>query len=95
MSKTFIYILLLWFPRFSAHEYDKELNFCTSVSSMIFSTTEKRMDKWLIIGFEPAVSVLVYDLKNTTVAFAMKILTLNIFTLETDEKKRVYKMIRL
>ena len=54
---------------------------------MIFLTTEKRMDKWLIIGFEPAVSVLVYDFKNTTVAFAMKILTLIYIRLKQTRKK--------
>ena len=54
---------------------------------MIFSTTGKRMDKWLIIGFEPAVSVLVYDLKNSTVAFAMKILTSIYIRLKQTIKK--------
>ena len=41
------------------------------------------MNKWIIIDFVPAVSVLVCDLWNTTVAFA------------TEEKKNVHRVIRL
>ena len=51
------------FSRFSAQEYDEEINFRTSVSPMLFSTTEKRLlKKWIIIRFVPAVSVLGYAL---------------------------------
>ena len=32
-------------PGFSAQEYDKEKNFRTSVSPMLFSTTEKRYEQ--------------------------------------------------
>lgn len=72
MSKTCF--ITAGFRRFSAQEYDKEINFCTSVSpAMLFSTTEKRlMNKWVIIGFVSAASFLMYALQNTTIAFAMK-----------------------
>ena len=62
MSKTF-FLILLGFSRFSAQEYDKEINFRTSVSPILFSTTKKRLlNKWIIIRFVPVVSVLFYDL---------------------------------
>ena len=84
---------MLGFSRFSAQEYDIEINFRTSVSPMLFSTTEKRpLNKWIIIRFVPAVSVLVDDLRNTTVAFAMKILTLNMRLKQTRKNVSLHKI---
>ena len=84
---------MLGFSRFSAQEYDIEINFRTSVSPMLFSPTEKRpLNKWIIIRFVPAVSVLVDDLRNTTVAFAMKILTLNMRLKQTRKDVSLHKI---
>ena len=55
----FFLLLLLGFRRFLAQKYDKEINFRTVVSPMLFPTTEKRYEQVDNNRFVPVVSVLV------------------------------------